>query len=110
MATNFARIALVVFFGLFALRALSSRRRGRQRSSPPMSSFSGTTSPGQVSDVDDEPSGDITFTGITPCWLTDPSRRHELRYWSGSAWTEHVTDGGVPGIDPPPRNIGGEAS
>jgi hypothetical protein len=34
--------------------------------------------------------------------LIDPSGRHEKRYWSGSEWTEHVTDHGVPGIDPPP--------
>jgi len=44
----------------------------------------------------------VTFTGIAPGWLIDPSGRHEFRYWSGSEWTEHVTDRGVPGIDPPP--------
>ncbi|HKO85810.1 MAG TPA: DUF2510 domain-containing protein, partial [Actinomycetota bacterium] len=25
-------------------------------------------------------------------WLADPSRRHELRYWDGQRWTEHVSD------------------
>lgn len=34
-------------------------------------------------------------------WAPDPTTRHELRFWTGSEWTEHVTDGGVPGIDPP---------
>ena len=50
--------------------------------------------------------GEVAFTGIAPGWLTDPSGRHEKRYWSGSEWTEHVTDGGVPDSDPPPGQPG----
>jgi hypothetical protein len=34
-------------------------------------------------------------------WAKDPSGRYELRYWNGSAWTEHVSTGGVQSIDPP---------
>lgn len=104
-------IALLVFFGLFAMRASSQRRRrGQRRSSPPASSFTDPTFPAQASDAVDTSSGVVPFTGIAPGWLTDPSGRHEQRYWSGSEWTEHVTDGGVPGTDPPPRNHGREAS
>lgn len=33
-------------------------------------------------------------------WHPDPARRHESRYWSGSAWTAHVSDNGVVGSDP----------
>jgi Protein of unknown function (DUF2510) len=33
-------------------------------------------------------------------WLADPTGRHELRYWDGSRWTEHVSDAGVTGQDP----------
>jgi hypothetical protein len=33
-------------------------------------------------------------------WLTDPQRRHELRWWDGSRWTEHVSDAGSPSTDP----------
>jgi hypothetical protein len=33
-------------------------------------------------------------------WLPDPSGAHELRYWNGSAWTEHVSDQGATGQDP----------
>jgi hypothetical protein len=34
-------------------------------------------------------------------WRPDPTTRHELRYWNGSAWTENVSDAGVTGVDPP---------
>jgi hypothetical protein len=33
-------------------------------------------------------------------WLPDPSSRHELRYWNGARWTEHVNDSGAPSLDP----------
>jgi hypothetical protein len=32
-------------------------------------------------------------------WVPDPTGRHELRYWDGTAWTEHVSDRGVTGRD-----------
>jgi Protein of unknown function (DUF2510)/Short C-terminal domain/Bacterial PH domain len=33
-------------------------------------------------------------------WLPDPSGGHELRYWDGTAWSEHVSDGGTTAQDP----------
>jgi Protein of unknown function (DUF2510) len=33
-------------------------------------------------------------------WFADPGRRHELRYWDGRRWTEHVADRGTQGVDP----------
>ncbi|MGF1596847.1 MAG: phospholipid scramblase-related protein [Acidimicrobiales bacterium] len=41
-------------------------------------------------------------------WHPDPSGRHELRYWDGTVWTAHVSDGGRQSTDPlggppPPR-------
>ena len=33
-------------------------------------------------------------------WYPDPMGRHQLRYWNGTAWTEHVTTNGVQGVDP----------
>ncbi len=33
-------------------------------------------------------------------WTPDPSGRHQLRYWSGTAWTEHVSDNGAVSTDP----------
>jgi hypothetical protein len=40
-------------------------------------------------------------------WLRDPFVRHEQRYWSGTEWTEHVIDDGVPATDPPPSTSRG---
>jgi len=34
-------------------------------------------------------------------WYPDPAGRFELRYWNGSAWTEHVSRNGQQSIDPP---------
>ena len=33
-------------------------------------------------------------------WFADPVGRHEYRYWDGTTWTPHVSDGGVVGADP----------
>ena len=32
-------------------------------------------------------------------WFPDPGGRHEHRYWDGNAWTDHVADRGVAGVD-----------
>jgi hypothetical protein len=37
---------------------------------------------------------------VQASWLADPRGRHELRYWDGNHWTEHVSDQGVQGTDP----------
>jgi hypothetical protein len=34
-------------------------------------------------------------------WYADPAGRFELRYWDGSAWTEHVSRQGQQYTDPP---------
>lgn len=33
-------------------------------------------------------------------WASDPYGRHQLRYWDGQRWTEHVSDSGTGGSDP----------
>lgn len=33
-------------------------------------------------------------------WHPDPTGRHELRYWDGSVWTDHVSNQGITGTDP----------
>ncbi len=32
-------------------------------------------------------------------WYPDPMGRHQLRYWDGDKWTEHVSDDGATGVD-----------
>jgi hypothetical protein len=34
-------------------------------------------------------------------WYADPAGRFELRYWDGTAWTEHVSRAGQQYTDPP---------
>ena len=34
-------------------------------------------------------------------WLPDPSGRHQLRWWDGAQWTEHVSDHGEATTDQP---------
>jgi uncharacterized protein YxjI len=35
-----------------------------------------------------------------PNWYPDPTGRHQLRYWDGAVWTDHVADDGTAGNDP----------
>lgn len=35
-----------------------------------------------------------------PKWRADPTGRHELRYWDGATWSDHVSDQGVQAVDP----------
>ncbi|HLN16253.1 MAG TPA: DUF2510 domain-containing protein [Acidimicrobiales bacterium] len=100
-------IALVIFFAFFALRMFSRTRR-RRASGPapaPMSSFTDAPPSGLTGDRPDGHPRSPHFVGIAPGWLTDPSGRHQQRYWSGSEWTDQVTDDGVPGTDPPPDGL-----
>ncbi len=36
----------------------------------------------------------VSPTVRPPEWLPDPTGRHELRYWDGNRWTEHVSTRG----------------
>jgi hypothetical protein len=40
----------------------------------------------------------VVATGAA--WFPDATGRHEMRYWDGTTWTEHVSDAGVASIDP----------
>lgn len=33
-------------------------------------------------------------------WADDPTGRHQVRWWSGLAWTDHVADDGETSLDP----------
>lgn len=59
----------------------------------PVSQPAATTASSTASSVGD---------AVAPAaWYPDPSGRFELRYWNGSAWTEHVSRGGQQFTDPP---------
>ncbi len=45
--------------------------------------------------------GYTSVTEIAAQWYHDPSGRHELRRWDGSAWTDDVSDQGVTSKDAP---------
>lgn len=38
-------------------------------------------------------------------WLPDPTGRHQLRWWDGVEWTEHVSDDGDTATDPPGADL-----
>ena len=48
------------------------------------------------------PPAPIEAPVMGPGWFADPARSHQWRYWDGTAWTEHVSDDGVTGVDPSP--------
>ena len=44
----------------------------------------------------------MTDSSMPPAdWLPDPLGRHELRYWDGAQWTEHVSSNGRQSTDAP---------
>ncbi|MGH9081251.1 MAG: DUF2510 domain-containing protein [Acidimicrobiales bacterium] len=99
-------IAIVIFAVVLVVRALSSQRRrgNRPGGRPPVSSFT-SSRPGPPTGstaTSVSPSGPSAGSGLSPGWFRDPTGRHEQRYWSGTDWTDHVVDDGVPGTDPPP--------
>lgn len=120
---------VIVLIGFAVIRMVAVRRRmppsgGRRNVFPPAPggpasrvppSGGSSTATGGPSTFPGEPP---TFGGREPAtgqatakipagWLTDPSGKYDLRYWSGTEWTEHVMKDGVPGNDPPPRGLSG---
>ena len=103
-------VVLVVFAGLFVVRMVSSQRRrgGRSGMWGPGRSFDGQdrTGPPTGPTHGSATSESATAAGTAPGWFADPFFKHEQRYWSGAEWTEHVSDNGAPGTDPPPPDPG----
>jgi hypothetical protein len=52
--------------------------------------------PGYGSPVPYQPAAPATWSAQ---WMPDPSGSHQLRWWDGSAWTEHVSDNGVASVE-----------
>ena len=101
-------IPVVIFGGMFVMRYLSSqRRRGGSRQGPGGPNRFTGTDPGLPERRPPAPPSTPSTatgrsTGVPAGWLRDPFVRHEQRYWSGTEWTGHVMDDGVPGTDPVP--------
>ncbi|HEX4082275.1 MAG TPA: DUF2510 domain-containing protein [Acidimicrobiales bacterium] len=124
---NGSWVFIVIVVAMFVLRMTAGRRRsaggGRPgRPTPPYgaptsSPFQpgGPADPSEAVGTPESPSGADAgagrpgHTGIPAGWMVDPSGRHQQRYWSGTTWTEHVTDDGMPSTDPPP-GAGGPVS
>ncbi len=100
-------IFLVVIAIGIAMRMIATRRRGptgghtrtRPGPAPGMPLFQDQT---RAASPAAPPRTGPTYTGVPAGWMADPSGKHEQRYWSGSAWSDHVMDDGTPGIDPLP--------
>lgn len=76
---------LILFLGGVAMAVVVAVRRSRVRGPQPASAtLAGTWAQGTA------PAG----------WFADPGRCHELRYWDGRQWTEHVSDRGTQGSIP----------
>jgi hypothetical protein len=78
-------VVLVLFLGGVVLAVVVAVRRGRARR--PLPAVAG-------------PAETWAKGATSPGWFADPSRRHELRYWDGQKWTEHVFDRGTQAVDP----------
>jgi hypothetical protein len=49
------------------------------------------------------PPAPVPAPAVMPAdWYPDPTGRHQLRYWGGSAWTDSVADAGTQSTDPMP--------
>lgn len=109
-------VALIPLLAIVVARVLVvSRRGGRGRGYPrsgpmPGNPFTGVSRRGDLfggpaarpPDVAGPPGpGGSTVGGTAPGWFVDPFFKHHHRYWSGTEWTEHVSDDGVAGTDPP---------
>ena len=110
-------VAVLVLVAVMAVRMLASqRRRSGGRSTGARGFTAGPAQPGRRPGhpadgspdavADEGSSTGAALGGTAPGWFRDPFVRHEHRYWSGTAWTEHVQDRGVPGIDAPPPGRG----
>lgn len=108
-----AAVLAVVVVGLVALMA-RTRRRAHAAATVTVPWAPGTVDPPTSFAPTAFPPTSFPPTPVQPVvaagWMPDPSGRHAQRYWSGTAWTEHVFTDGRAGVDPlsgPPRRRSG---
>lgn len=117
-------LAVIPFLAIIVMRMLSVRRRqapgqapmgfrdqhhdpGTHRYPPHSAPGPAPSHPGGTAEPRPPASSGIGTSGLAAGWFPDPTGRYEQRYWSGSAWTEHVSRGGVPATDEPPPSLRG---
>jgi len=69
----------------------------RRATSPTVASGPTTTAATSTGEI----ANTATASAVPAGWYADPSSRFELRYWSGTEWTEHVSRSGQQFTDPP---------
>ena len=59
--------------------------------------------PGRDLDPADAPDATVPTPSAPPvaAWYADPAKRHQYRYWDGTAWTGNVATNGITSWDPP---------
>ncbi|MCW2751620.1 MAG: hypothetical protein JWR83_2730, partial [Aeromicrobium sp.] len=76
----------------------SPQQSGPQQSPSLPDADSWWTTP--VANANVVPEVDRAVGDVQARWATDPFGRHELRYWNGREWTDHVSDYGIVGTNP----------
>jgi Protein of unknown function (DUF2510) len=100
------RVSLPIPPALSALGflALAWAAFGRLAELPGSSEFRISTAPASSASEKPQDSGLTPPTQPPPMvpssWQSDPTGRHELRWWDGAQWTEHVVDASRPSVDP----------
>jgi len=88
---------------VLAAVAIATTKVPRRDPAPPRPTGTGVAAASGV------PAGAVLAYGPAPGWHPDPAGRHHHRFWSGSRWTDHVANGGVPSIDPVPPAVAVQA-
>ena len=52
-----------------------------------------------------DPPGPRSGPATPPGWHPDPYKAHEVRFFDGVEWTEHVADDGKAAVDPVPAPV-----
>ena len=68
---------------------------------PVPASTPSVTTPVEATPAAATPAAAAAAPTVPAGWYADPAGRFELRYWDGTAWTEHVSRAGQQFTDPP---------
>ena len=79
---------------------LAAMDLGSSSGAPPTGSPESGPPAKPVESVSDGANAPIPASLPPPAWATDPTGRHQLRYWDGKAWTDYVADNGQESRDP----------